>query len=213
MNFDNNYDKQMISIDISIFSIIDNKLQVLLIKRAKEPYAGMWSLVGGKVYNNESCEDAVERELEEKLNIKKITPRLSGVFSDPNRDVRFRNISISYYCLANSNLELSENQEKVIEAKWFDISLLPELAFDHKDIFLKSLEKLKEKAYDIDFVKPYLPKTFTLGALQAIYESILQTSLDKRNFRRKLNSMGCLDSTGIKNELDTHKKSEIYKFK
>ena len=62
-------------------------------------------------------------------------------------------------------------------------------------------------------MKNYLPETFTLVDLQTIYESILNTSLDKRNFRRKLLSLDCLESTGLKNEKDTHKKSEIYKFK
>ena len=213
MEFKNIYDKQMVSIDVSIFSIIDNKLHVLLIQRATEPFIGKWSLVGGGVYNNETCESAVIRELEEKINIKNINPILSGVFSEPNRDIRFRNISISYYCLTNNNLNYKNNKNKVIEAKWFPVSNLPELAFDHNKILKLALEQLKAKAYDIEFIKPSLPKTFTLGILQTIYESILGTPLDKRNFRRKLNSMNCLENTGIKNELDPHRKSGIFKFK
>lgn len=213
MQFNENYEKQMISIDVSIFSIIENKLNVLLIQRAKEPFSKMWSLVGGGVYNNETCENAVRRELEEKVNIKNITPMLSGVFSDPNRDVRFRNISISYYCLASSDISVSNNIEKVLNCRWFDVSDLPELAFDHGEILKQAKEQLKEKVYDIEFMKPYLPEEFTLSALQSIYESILEVNLDKRNFRRKLNSMNCLESTGKKNELDTHKKSDIFKFK
>ncbi|MBQ7917418.1 MAG: NUDIX hydrolase [Clostridia bacterium] len=212
MEFNDKYEKQMISIDISIFSVIDNKLKVLLIKRTNEPYLNMWGLIGGGVYNFESCEDAVQRELQEKLGINQISPILSGVFSEPNRDVRFRNISISYYCMTNADL-LKNHNETGRETEWFEINELPNLAFDHKDILLKALQNLKEKAFDINFMKEYLPKQFTLGSLQTIYESILQTSLDKRNFRRKMNSLKCLESTGLKNELDTHKKSEIYKFK
>lgn len=212
MEFNDKYEKQMISIDISIFSVIDNKLKVLLIKRTNEPYLNMWGLIGGGVYNFESCEDAVQRELQEKLGINQISPILSGVFSEPNRDVRFRNISISYYCMTNADL-LKNHNETGRETEWFEINELPNLAFDHKDILLKALQNLKEKAFDINFMKEYLPKQFTLGSLQAIYESILQVSLDKRNFRRKMNSLKCLESTGLKNELDTHKKSEIYKFK
>ena len=213
MEFDNKYNKQMISIDVSIFSIIDNKLHVLLIKRAKEPFIGKWSLVGGGVYNNETCENAVVRELKEKVNICNIIPTLSGVFSEPNRDIRFRNISISYYCLTNSNLNYQNNKDKVVEAKWFAIDSLPELAFDHNQILNKAKEQLKSKIYDIKFMKTCLPETFTLGTLQVIYESILETSLDKRNFRRKLNSMSCLENTGKKNELDSRRKSDIFKFK
>lgn len=212
MEFNDKYEKQMISIDVSIFSVIDNKLKVLLIKRTNEPYLNMWGLIGGGVYNFESCEDAVQRELQEKLGINQINPTLSGVFSEPNRDVRFRNISISYYCMTNADL-LNSHVETERETQWFEIDNIPELAFDHKDILQKALQNLKERVFDIDFIKPYLPSQFTLGSLQTIYESILQTKLDKRNFRRKMNSLKCLESTGLKNELDTHKKSEIYRFK
>ena len=213
MEFDNKYEKQMISIDISIFSIIDNRLHVLLIKRAKEPFIDKWSLIGGGVYNNETCENAVIRELKEKVNIKDVNPILSGVFSEPDRDIRFRNISISYYCLSKNDIEFIPNKEKAESAKWIPTENLGELAFDHSSILRHALNQLKSKVYDINSIKQIMPDTFTLKALQSIYESILETSLDKRNFRRKINSLNCLEATEEKNELDTHKKSEIYKFK
>ncbi len=212
MQIDNKYDNQMISVDVSIFSIINNELNILLIKRDKEPYSNMWSLVGGAVYNDETCENAVIRELKEKINVEDITPMLSNVFSDPKRDIRFRNISISYYCLTNSDINFS-NTNKASEIKWFPIREVPSLAFDHKEILETSIKQLRNKIYDIKFIKPSFPKYFTLSSLQSIYESILDTTLDKRNFRRKLNSMGCLVSTGKKNKEDPHRKSEIYKFK
>lgn len=87
------------------------------------------------------------------------------------------------------------------------------LAFDHNDILSKAISQLKEKVFDINFIRPYLTEQFTLPTLQTIYESILQTKLDKRNFRRKLNSLNCLIDTGDKNESDKHKKSIIYRFK
>ena len=208
MQFDNRYEKQMISIDMSLFSIIDNKLHILLMKRIKEPYLSMWSLVGGGVYNDETLEDAIKRELKEKINIDNITPILSSVFSNPKRDVRFRNISISYYALTHK----TPINNDIYEVKWFPIDNVPDLAFDHNEILKTAINQLKAKVYDIDFIKPYLPKYFTLTSLQLIYESILETSLDKRNFRRKLNSLNCLKSTGRKNESDTHRKSEIYTF-
>ena len=211
MEFNDKYDKQMISVDVSIFSIINNELNVLLIKRNKEPFNNQWSLIGGGVYNDETLENAVKRELKEKTSIEGITPILSNVFSKPDRDIRFRNISISYYCLSN-NIEFSVS-DKTSEIKWFPINQIPQLAFDHNEILSTSINQLKNKVYDIEFIKPHFPEQFTLSSLQSIYESILNTHLDKRNFRRKLNSMNCLLPTGIKNESDSHRKSEIYKFK
>lgn len=204
---------QAISIDVSIYSIINNRLHILLIQRAKEPYKNMWSLIGGIVLNSETCEESVKRELEEKVGITNISPKLSGVFSDPKRDSRYRNISISYCCMANSNLSINCNPEKVLDVKWFPVAELPELAFDHDKIIEKSYADIKESVYDIEYMKPYLPETFTFSTLQMIYESILGVELDKRNFRRKINSLKCLIDTGKKNEQDTHKKSNIYKLK
>ncbi len=214
MEIKKEYKNQMISVDISIFSVIENKLNVLLVQRNEEPYKTYFSLVGGKVYNNESCEQAVAREVYEKIGVKNITPYLSGVFSDPNRDIRFRNISISYYCLVNHNEFISKlNKTKVIDAKWTLINEIPQLAFDHNEILQKSLSNLRNQVFEIDFIKNYLPENFTLVELQKIYESILNHTLDKRNFRRKLTSLNCLENTGKKNLSDVHKKSEIYKFK
>lgn len=204
---------QAISIDVSIYSIIDNKLNILLVQRAKEPYKNMWSLIGGIVLNDETCEESVKRELEEKVGITNITPKLSGVFSDPERDSRYRNISISYCCMAKSDLSTNTNPEKVLDIKWFQVDDLPELAFDHKKIVEKSYADIKEGVYDMEVMKSYLPETFTLSTLQSIYESILGVSLDKRNFRRKINSLKCLVDTGEKNTQDTHKKSNIYRLK
>lgn len=207
------YKCQMVSVDVCVFSIINNKLNVLLLKRAEEPYKNMWSLIGGLVYNNETCENAVKRELKEKLDIQNISPVLSSVFSEPKRDIRFRNISVSYFCLVNSSIALKLNTEKVLGVKWCEISSISQLAFDHNEILNKAIAQLKEKVFDVSFMKPYLPEEFTLPNLQSIYENILQTKLDKRNFRRKLNSLNCLVDTGNKNELDKHKKSIIYKLR
>ena len=211
---DKKYQNQMISVDVSLFAIKGNKLNVLLVQRNKDPYLGMYSLIGGGVYNDETCENAVKRELDEKLNIKKITAFLAGVFSDPKRDIRFRNISISYFSLVNEkDFHYEKNSPKVTGAQWYAMDELPKLAFDHKEILKQSLSNLQEKVYDIAFIKNFIPTPFSLGGLQKIYESILQTPLDKRNFRRKLNSLDCLKDTGLKNEHDPRKKSALYTFK
>ena len=208
------YEKQMISVDVILFGILDDTLHVLLVKRKSDPFKNKFSLPGGGVYNDETVENALKRELKEKLDIKGIIPVLAGVFSDPKRDERFRNISVSFYAMVNAqDLQFTQNTPKVLEAKWVPIHQVPDLAFDHTKILKTSLSLLRERLYDIDFMKPSLPKTFTLGQLQRIYESILAEPLDKRNFRRKLNSLKCLKNTGQKNQDDPRKKSFVFCFK
>lgn len=207
------YEKQMISIDISLFTRIENQLKVLLVKRTEEPFKSCWSLLGGKVYNNESCETAVLRELDEKLALKNIESFLTGVFSNPVRDPRFRNISVSYYGICASIPKLTINERKLSEIEFFGLDALPLLAFDHEEILKHSLKILREQIYDPRLIKQFVPDIFTLKELQEFFESIFLAKLDKRNFRRKISSLDCLVKTGEKNEKDTRKKSDYYKLK
>ena len=207
------YEKQMISVDISLFTRKDNTLMVLLARRNEEPFKNHWSLIGGGVYNTESCEQAIIRESHEKIGLTDIKPILTGVSSEPNRDPRFRNISVYYLGVIEAHNALNLNPQKITEVALFPLSAIPLMAFDHKDILQKTLIQLQSKIYDIDFIKSFAPDNFTLANLQIFYESILQQKLDKRNFRRKLASLDCLIKTGEKNTSDPHKKSELYKFK
>ena len=209
------YEKQMISIDMAIFSVIENKLNVLLVKRNQEPFKDSWTLLGGGVYNNESCEQAVARELNEKLNLKgSFDLFLSGVFSKPERDPRFRNISVSYFTLVQKeDIQINVNKEKISQVEWMDVNASFDLGFDHKDILKSSIKHFREKIYEIDIIKKILPDKFTMNDLQKIYESILNEKLDKRNWRRKINSLDFLVSTGEKNLADSNKKSLFYKLK
>src|SRR5574344_1125999 len=154
---DKKYDKQMVSVDICIFSIIDDELKILLVKRSKEPFLNFWSLLGGGVYNTESCEDAILREMKEKIGLEKLEPILAGVFSNPKRDIRFRNISISYYSLVNlENFKAKINSEKIKDIKWRSVNYISKLAFDHNEILENSIRLLRERCFDISFIKQYV---------------------------------------------------------
>ena len=203
----------MVSIDVSLLSRVENQIKVLLIKRNQEPFKGCWSLMGGKVYNNESCESAVSRELKEKLKIKNVTPFLSGVFSSPNRDPRFRNISVSFFAICEGIPELSINEEKLSDVRFFSIDEVPQLAFDHNQILDCSVNLLREKIYNPSVIKKFFPDTFTLTELQEFFESVFLSKFDKRNFRRKIISLDFLKKTGEKNTYDTHRKSELFRIK
>lgn len=204
------YAGQMISVDIVVFSINDNELFYLTETRNKEPFVGLSSLIGGGVYNNESCEQAILREVKEKLNISlNKKPTLVGVFSDPKRDPRFRNISVAYYCFVPNSCDIKIQRNNL----WVSAYKKINMAFDHSVIATAALGFLKKEIFSIDFMSNYLPKEFSLSKLQLMYESILNTKLDKRNFRRKLATLDCIEPTGNKDQSDTFKKSELYKIK
>lgn len=207
------YARQILSINICIFSLNSNKLSVLLVKKKKEPYSNTWSLPEVGLINKESCEQTIYREIKNNFGFENFTPHLTGVYSDPKRDKRFRNISLAYYTIVDeNNTNLEESKKRNIEADWFEIDQIPDLAFDNKEVLINSIELLKDKLYDIPFISKYIKQPFTLTNLQSLYESVLDTKLDKRNFRRKLLTLNCLVDTGRKNTKDSHKKSSLFKF-
>lgn len=182
-----NYPKPAVTVDIVIFTIINNKLQVLLIKRGTEPFKDRWALPGGFVKMHESLEQAAKRELEEETGVKEVYLEQLYTFGDVNRDLRGRVITIAYFALINS--EKAKQKLKATtdasEAEWFEVSNLPSLAFDHEEILNYAIKRLKWKFEYTTIVFSMLPKRFTLTQLQKIYEIVFEKEFDKRNFRKK----------------------------
>lgn len=210
---DPRYKDQWISVDAATFTIIDGEIKVLLIKRSEEPYKGLWSLPGGGVYNNESTEDAVTRELKEKIGLDKIILKQFAVFSDPKRDIRYRNISICYLALIDSKkYHILKNSSKATEICWMNLNDIPNLAFDHNKILDASIDSLKETLTKSDIVKNIMPDTFTIQELQNVYEIIFKCKFDERNFRRKFVNLGLIYQTGEQKQTDRYRRPNLYKF-
>ena len=98
------------------------------------------------------------------------------------------------------------------EAAWFPISEIPELPFDHNEILAFAKEQIKSKIRRQPIGFELLPKYFTLTELQKLYESILETEFDVRNFRKKILSMDFISETGLKQSSVTHRPAKLYKY-
>lgn len=192
-----NYPKPSVTVDIITFTIKENDLKVLLVKRAIEPFKGMWAIPGGFIRLEESIEDAAKRELEEETGVKEVYLEQLYTFGDLNRDPRGRVITVSYFALINS--EKSKQELKATtdasEASWFSVNKLPKLAFDHDKILEYSLKRLRWKFEYTTIVFSLLQKKFTLSQLQKIYEIVFNRKFDKRNFRKKILSLNILEPT------------------
>jgi 8-oxo-dGTP diphosphatase len=123
-----NYKSPKLTADGAV--LIDNK--ILLIKRKNDPYKGKWALPGGFVEYGEKVEDAVVREVLEETGIKSTIKDLIGIYSDPNRDPRGHTITVVYLLKKEGGVLIPEDD--AVDAKFFDINNLPELAFDHEVI-------------------------------------------------------------------------------
>lgn len=190
------YPRPSVTVDVIIFTLRDNDLQALLIKRGHPPFEGMWAIPGGFVGIDESLEDAALRELEEETGVRNVYLEQLYTFGAPGRDPRGRVITVAYFALVPATVVQPCPGDDTAEARWWSVYDLPPLAFDHADILAYALKRLRYKLEYTAVGFELLPETFTLSELQAAYEIILGEKLDKRNFRRKIISAGVIEETG-----------------
>jgi 8-oxo-dGTP diphosphatase len=179
----------------------DNPLKVLMIRRGEEPFVGKWAFPGGHVniISDEGLEDAVRREVQEETQAKFEYLEQLGTFADPKRDPRGRYVTVAYFALVRKDEhDTIEGSDDADEAEWIPIQKLlrMKLAFDHNKILDYAVRRLQAKVRWAPLGFELLPRAFTIGQLQQLYEAILQRTLDKRNFRRKITSMGILTEAG-----------------
>lgn len=167
-------------------------ISVLLIKRTIPPFHHSWALPGGFVKDNESLEEAVTRKLlnEASVNINYLEQLYT--FGLPQRDPRGRVVSVAYFGLVNpTNFKLSVSTE-VEDVQWFNIKELPDLAFDHADIIDLAVRRLRTKIRYEPIGFELLDKKFPIVDLEKLYETLLDRSIDRRNFRKKIAHLGIL---------------------
>lgn len=205
------YRQPSVTADVIIFSIIASDLKVLLVKRKNPPFEGKWAIPGGFVRIGESLEDAAKRELSEETNVKNIYLEQLYTFGGVNRDPRGRVITVAYFALASARDMQIKASTDVSEVNWHSVYTLPELAFDHRRILDYALQRLRYKLEYSTVCFQLLPKKFTLTELQAAYEIIFNKKLDKRNFRKKILSLGIISESG-KTAGKAHRPAKLYSF-
>lgn len=196
------------------------RLSVLLIRRGVWPFEGQWAVPGGFVRMDEDLDDAARRELSEETAIAGASYlEQLYTFGTVGRDPRTRVISVAYYALmpdAQSGLPDAPGEplagSDAREAHWWPVDDLPPLAFDHSDIVQKALERLRAKLGYTSVAYALLPPEFTLTELQTVYEIILGRSLDKRNFRKKMLSLGILEATPNVKRDGAHRPAQLHRF-
>ena len=137
------YKNQGIHVLSTIFTIEKGRVKVLLIKRSNEPYKDYWALVGGAVYNNETLDNAMLREIKEKTYIDNINIYKANIFDKVDRSPLLRMLCISYIGIVDSKkVNIKKITEKTTNAEWFDIEDIPNLAYDGYDILTKNINKV-----------------------------------------------------------------------
>lgn len=188
------------TVDCVVFGYVAHQLQVLLIRRLFDPFKGAWALPGGHVKVGEEAETleaAAHRRLGEEANFKINYLEQLYTFGNPDRDPRGRTISVGYLGLVrSSHVEAGSDAEEV---NWFSVKEIlakHTLAFDHNQILEMAYRRLQMKVRYAPLGFNLLPEKFTLTELQTLYETILDRTVDKRNFRKKVLGLGFIRSAG-----------------
>ena len=213
MNYTYEYPRPSVTVDLVIFTIADNDLKVLLIRRGGEPFKACWALPGGFVEIGESLEKAAARELKEEAGVTSVYLEQLYTFGDPKRDPRGRVISVSYFALVDAGRQRIRAASDATEAEWHSVFNSPKLAFDHKKILDYAVWRLRNKIEWTTVGYELLPKKFTLSELQRVYEIILQKPVDKRNFRKKILAQGQIHELNETRSDGAHRPAKLYSFR
>ena len=205
------YPRFRVAVDCIIFGFSQGELSLLLLKRKFEPGLGEWSLMGGFVQENESVDDAAKRVLTELTGLTDVYMEQVGVFGEVDRDPGERVISTAYYALININ----EYDRQLVEkhnAYWMKIGELPTLLFDHQKMVVKARQLMKTQSATMPIGFNLLPEFFTLTQLQNLYEAINGTTVDKRNFRKRVAENLFIEKTPLIDKSGSRRGASLYKF-
>lgn len=202
--------KLLLAIDCIIFGydISGKELKLLIAKRNFEPEKGKWSLAGEFVESDEGLDQAAKRILRKITGLESVYMKQSYCWGDTDRDPGGRVISVAYTALISIR-DIDPAIAHTNSVYWWPLTRLPDLIFDHKGMVEKALSDLQCEVKTTPVSFELLPEKFTLVQLQALYEAIYQRDIDKRNFRKKILSMGILDKLDEK-ETETSRRGAFY---
>lgn len=219
-----------VSVDCVVFGFDLNTLNVLLVERQMEFEGEAYhdlKLPGDLVRWDEDIDHAASRILYDLSGLKNIYLKQYHSFGAVNRlrgEVRDlvwlrsidhpeeRVITVAYFSLLNLTDNTSNKYILQANARWIPVSSLPRLAFDHSDIVMKALENLRDDIKQKPLAFELLPSKFTLSQLQKLYEVVIGTSYDKRNFRKKINQVNYVVPINEKQTNVPHKPARLFMF-
>ena len=191
-----------VTVDVVTFTIVDDQLQILLVRRGQDPYEGRWALPGGFVRDDEDLEAAALRELREETGVTAETRYLEqlGTYGKPNRDPRMRVVTVAYWAIL-ANLPEPRGGGDAADAGLFPVVMVEanalELAFDHDKIIKEAVERVRSKLEYTTLAARFCPPEFTISQLRRVYEVVWNARIEPANFHRKVTSSpDYLRSTG-----------------
>ena len=199
-----------VAVAVVIFTVRRDGLAVLLIHRGAPPYAGFWALPGGLLLTAETLHEAATRKLRGETGVADVYLEQLYTF-DPQPDDPGPRALVAYFALVDAGRAVLEERPSWQPA-WFPVTAAPPLAFGNNAVVEDALRRLRAKLDYSNVVYSLLPELFTLTQLQRVYEAILGPALDKRNFRKRMLSLGIIEATGSVERAGAHRPARLYRF-
>jgi 8-oxo-dGTP diphosphatase len=208
----------VVAVFVVIFTVHEQELKVLLIRRDIEPFRGWWAIPGGRLGTGEPLDEAAARKLVEETGVRDVYLEQLYTFGDLDRTAPAGALAIGYFALVNyGSVSLPEREDW--PTAWFAIDDLPasptgerDLAFNNRDVLDYALRRLRYKLEYTNVAYSLLPPYFTMSQLQTVYESILGKRLDKRNFRKRILALGIVQPTERTVLFGAHRPAKLYTF-
>ncbi|MFO1436157.1 MAG: NUDIX domain-containing protein [Gammaproteobacteria bacterium] len=196
MPFTYEYPHPAVTTDAILFTVRAARLEVLLIQRKHDPYAGQWAFPGGFLDYEEDLLACAQRELLEETGISGVKLTQFYAAGTPGRDPRERNISIIYIGLVRPDALRPRAGDDAADVAWFNAARPPQLAFDHRELLQRARQHLAEKFNNSAAAADFLPPRFTIEELQSVYVAVLGPQFKTLNARKQLLSLDWLATTG-----------------
>lgn len=196
--------------DTVLFTVQDKRLQVLLQKVPGKHQ--QWMLPGGLLDQEQDLDVAARRALARATGLNNVFLEQLYSFANGVGPGKQRVITIAYYALIP--LDMAQGAHDAMQTvRWFDWQSLPQLAFEQLEIVRMAQQRLAAKLEYSTIAFQFMPAEFTLSQLQTVYEIILQAAVDKRNFRKRIMALGCLEETGGQRREGAHRPAKLYRVK
>ena len=206
------YERPKVAVDTVLFVVDRGRLKTYLVQLKSGPLRGKWAFPGGLVAVGEMLDDAARRQLRSTTGLDCAFLEQLFTFGDPSRDPRAHVVSVAYMALISDRSRVAQPSDKYGTGGWFEVpGQLPPLAYDHSLMADYALSRLKAKLAYTNIAAFVLPKSFTFKELEDLYAAILGRSLDRRNFRRRITTMGLLKKLPTK-RLGPHRPADLYSF-
>lgn len=202
--------KIALSVDCVIFGFAENTLKVLLIRSDLKKYKDKWTVLGDLIKPTEDIDSAAYRVLQQRTGMDDVFLEQVHTFGSIKRHPAGRVVTVAFYSLIN----IEHHKLKILdnELHWHDVKNVKDLAFDHQEIFETCYKRLQKRIQEHPLGFSLLPKKFSLRELQNLYESILDTKMDRRNFRKKFFAMDLLTDLNEMEKDVPHRPGKLYQF-